>query len=278
MSIREDIKNRKPSPLIAEGENKKDYMTAPWSGGKDAEVKADAPVQPTPKTYAEMANELKGDYIQTEAEKAAEDKRLKRDALFSAIGDGISALSNIYFASKGAGATTNLNLSESARKRYDEVMKRRDSNRAAWNNLKLKAKQLDDDVLEKKKTNDLKDREFTLNQQKEDRLNAQQAVAAKKQAWQEKYQQGQLDLKKEQLEITRQYNERKISKMEHDMAMNELKNWENAMKKEKAEAGKKENATAPATAPEATPNKVNTEKTGNKGTGYTNTTAKGKGY
>ena len=66
--------------------------------------------------------------LDEEAQKR-EEKRLKREGLFAAIGDGLSALSNMYFASRGAQPMRRLNLSEGVRERWDRMMKERENER-----------------------------------------------------------------------------------------------------------------------------------------------------
>lgn len=69
----------------------------------------------------------------TPEEQAALDKKRRRDALFAAIGDGISALSNLYFTTKGSpSADQSKSLSKAIRdrdekedKEYESAMDRR---------------------------------------------------------------------------------------------------------------------------------------------------------
>lgn len=55
-----------------------------------------------PMGYADMFVAMNPYRPQTAAEKEAERKRNRRNAVFAALGDGISALSNLYFTTKGA--------------------------------------------------------------------------------------------------------------------------------------------------------------------------------
>lgn len=66
---------------------------------------ATPPTQPEAKkrmTYSEMWERLNDYTPQTAEEKEAERKRQRRKAIFAAIGDGVSALANLYYTSKGA--------------------------------------------------------------------------------------------------------------------------------------------------------------------------------
>lgn len=64
-----------------------------------------APITPQPEkpmTYTEMYQRLNPFRPLTAEELEAEKKKEKREQLFASIGDGISALSNLYFTTKGA--------------------------------------------------------------------------------------------------------------------------------------------------------------------------------
>jgi hypothetical protein len=75
-----------------------------------------------------------------------EKKKQKRDQIFAAIGDGISALSNLYFTTQGApnmysGKNT---ASERLQVRYDRLMKERNENARAYLSGLFGAMQADD--------------------------------------------------------------------------------------------------------------------------------------
>lgn len=74
-----------------------------------------------------------------DAERKADAKRQKRRALFSAIGDGVSSLANIYYATKGApdmlkGTTS---LSAKNQERWDKYVKGRDARLAEYKKAAL---------------------------------------------------------------------------------------------------------------------------------------------
>lgn len=74
-----------------------------------------------------------------EEERKADAKRQKRRALFSAIGDGVSSLANIYYATKGApdmlkGTTS---LSAKNQERWDKYVKGRDARLAEYKKAAL---------------------------------------------------------------------------------------------------------------------------------------------
>lgn len=82
----------------------------------------------------------------TEEQMAAEDKKHKRDQTFAAISDGISALANLHFATKGAPNmyTGKNTLSEKYKVTYDKLLADRKENQSAYYNAQIKAKAADD--------------------------------------------------------------------------------------------------------------------------------------
>ena len=74
-----------------------------------------------------------------------EKKKQRRDELFAAIGDGISALSNLYFTSQYAPNmyTGKNTMSERTRIRYDKLLKDRDEKKTAYFNGIMRARQAD---------------------------------------------------------------------------------------------------------------------------------------
>ena len=76
---------------------------APAEGTTSAPTTATQPEAKKRMTYAQMFEQWhKEDHPQTAEEKEAERKRQRRKAIFAAIGDGVSALANLYYTSKGA--------------------------------------------------------------------------------------------------------------------------------------------------------------------------------
>ncbi len=104
--------------------------------------------EPKKMTYVEMLQQMSPYKPPTEEELAKERKRRKTQAIFSAIGDGISAMSNLYFTTQGApsmfdGRTT---LSGTAQKRWDKVDAERKANNEKYVEAYMRAKQADDAV------------------------------------------------------------------------------------------------------------------------------------
>ncbi len=97
-------------------------------------------------SYADMFKKLNPYTPPTEEELEKEKKRQKRELMFAAIGDGITALANLFFTTQYApnmysGKNT---LSERAQVRYDKLKKERDENNAAYANGMQRAMQADE--------------------------------------------------------------------------------------------------------------------------------------
>ena len=79
-----------------------------------------------PLTYGEIFRELNPDPIPNEEDLKKEQKRERTRALISALGDGISAISNLYSTTKGAvPVPTTPTLSERNTARYNDIVNRR---------------------------------------------------------------------------------------------------------------------------------------------------------
>lgn len=97
------------------------------------------------KTYEDMTRRLEDEERrlrpETEEQKAKREKRERREKLFAAIGDGLSALSNVYFTTKGApDMSSKLTLTDAVQGKYDKLKAEREADRDKYLNiLKLKA-------------------------------------------------------------------------------------------------------------------------------------------
>jgi len=76
----------------------------------------------------------------SEEDKKKEEKKRRRDVIFAAIGDGVQALSNLYFTSKGAlnNYDPKNSLSAKAQERWDRLDAEREKEKANHLNLMLK--------------------------------------------------------------------------------------------------------------------------------------------
>lgn len=127
--------------------------TAPVATGPKPDT-ANTPPPPTKQegseggslSYTELFKKLNPYTPPTDEELAKEKRKQKRDQIFAAIGDGISALSNLYFTTRGApnmysGKDT---ASERLQVRYDRLMKERKENARAYVSGLFGAMQADD--------------------------------------------------------------------------------------------------------------------------------------
>ena len=105
----------------------------------------------TPKrmSYAEMFKAMYGDGgEETEEQKKKRLKRERTNALIASVGDGLRALSNMYFATQNAKVAHNpeQDMSAAMLKRKQLLDTQREKNRAAWLNGYQKAQELDENA------------------------------------------------------------------------------------------------------------------------------------
>lgn len=118
--------------------------------GTVGEQRLETPEEVKPKrfSYAEMFSMLNPRAEMTPEEQEKEKKRDRSRRIISAIGDGISALSNLYFTTQGApNAYTGQNtLSAAYQRRHDTLNARRNAERDKWMAGYLNALQMDDNL------------------------------------------------------------------------------------------------------------------------------------
>lgn len=97
-------------------------------------------------TYTEMWQRLNPYTPPTPEEVEAERKKEKRQKLFAALGDGISALSNLYFTTKGAPSMYDgkQTYSSKVNDRWEKLRQERQANLKEYTEGLMKAQQLDD--------------------------------------------------------------------------------------------------------------------------------------
>lgn len=111
---------------------------------KDVELRqdVDVPTENNPKiqTYTDLINAFNKPKTLTLEEQEKERKREKAKAIISAVGDGVSAIANMYYTSKGAISTpTGPSLSEQNKKRYDAVIAKREAEQQTYINRLIDA-------------------------------------------------------------------------------------------------------------------------------------------
>jgi hypothetical protein len=96
-------------------------------------VKKDEP-QPKQLSYADMYKMLNPEREETAEQKANREKKERTKARIAALGDGLRALSNIYFSTRGAKVVHNpdSDMTKVVNKRKEYMDAQRERNRAAW--------------------------------------------------------------------------------------------------------------------------------------------------
>lgn len=117
---------------------------------KKEELKPEAKQEPEKKqlTYAEMYKMLNPADSESPEQRAQREKNEKRKARIAAMGDGLRALANIYFASKGAKVVHNpeSDMTAAINKRKAYMDAQREKNRAAWQAGYQRALALDEEA------------------------------------------------------------------------------------------------------------------------------------
>lgn len=85
-------------------------------------------------SYADMYKMLNPEHEETAEQKANREKKERTKARIAALGDGLRALSNIYFSTKGAKVVHNpeSDISKVVNKRKEYMDAQREKNQAAW--------------------------------------------------------------------------------------------------------------------------------------------------
>lgn len=117
---------------------------------KKEEPKPEPKQEPEKKqlTYAEMYKMLSPADSESPEQRAQREKNEKRKARIAALGDGLRALANIYFASKGAKVVHNpeSDMTAAINKRKAYMDAQREKNRAAWQAGYQRALALDEEA------------------------------------------------------------------------------------------------------------------------------------
>lgn len=110
-------------------------------------VKKDEP-QPKQLSYADMYKMLNPEREETAEQKANREKKERTKARIAALGDGLRALSNIYFSTRGARVVHNpeSDMTKVVNKRKEYMDAQREKNRAAWLTGYQRAMALDEEA------------------------------------------------------------------------------------------------------------------------------------
>lgn len=133
------VSPRKQATAVATGAT---GVTSP--GDKPADAEAEARKQ---MSYAELYEALNPNKPETPEERAEREKKEKRQAIFSAIGDGISALSNLYFTTQYApnAYDASKGMSAATRARWDKLKREREANQRVYADGYMRALAMDKD-------------------------------------------------------------------------------------------------------------------------------------
>lgn len=106
-----------------------------------------APPEKKKLTYTEMFQQMSPYKPPTPEEVEKERKKQKREAIFSAIGDGISALSNLYFTSQYApnAYDPTRGMAATTKARFDKLKKEREDNQRQYMDGFMRAMKMDAD-------------------------------------------------------------------------------------------------------------------------------------
>ena len=110
------------------------------SGGEGASQQVQK--QQSPRQYNSMGDVVDAywrDKMPTAEELKKERKRERARSIISAIADGVSAVSNLYFTGKGAKNVEQTSMSEANSKRYQEILDRRRKRQDKWDDARLAA-------------------------------------------------------------------------------------------------------------------------------------------
>lgn len=135
---REPVQPIAPTASISGGAVVQNPNNQPSLAGK--------PSEPKTLSYVEMIQRLSPYQPPTPEQLEEERKREKREKLWSAIGDGMAAMANLYFAGQSgfSNYTSKNSMSAKARERWDKLHKEREANNNRYLSLYMNARQADD--------------------------------------------------------------------------------------------------------------------------------------
>lgn len=206
---------------------------------KKEEPKPEAKQEPEKKqlTYAEMYKMLNPADSESPEQRAQREKNEKRKARIAALGDGLRALANIYFASKGAKVVHNpeSDMTAAINKRKAYMDAQREKNRAAWQAGYQRALALDEEA---RKNN------LTLGEQIRHNVENEGIAKTKLDQSQQRIDINRMRITNQQeynqarLELDRLWKENKISQGEKELAIKLLNAQANQIRANKSGGGR----------------------------------------
>lgn len=192
--------------------------------------------QPKQLSYADMYKMLNPEREETAEQKANREKKERTKARIAALGDGLRALSNIYFSTKGAKVVHNpeSDMTKVVNKRKAYMDAQREKNRAAWLAGYQRALALDEEA----RKNDLTlaeqiryhDMQNEINKTKNDQGQQRIDINRLRITNQQEYNQARL-------ELDRLRREDKITQQEQELAIKRLNAQANQLRASKSGGG-----------------------------------------
>lgn len=206
---------------------------------KKEEPKPETKQEPEKKqlTYAEMYKMLNPADSESPEQRAQREKNEKRKARIAALGDGLRALANIYFASKGAKVVHNpeSDMTAAINKRKAYMDAQREKNRAAWQAGYQRSLALDEEA---RKNN------LTLGEQIRHNVENEGIAKTKLDQSQQRIDINRMRITNQQeynqarLELDRLWKENKISQGEKELAIKLLNAQANQIRANKSGGGR----------------------------------------
>lgn len=206
---------------------------------KKEEPKQEPKQEPEKKqlTYAEMYKMLNPADSESPEQRAQREKNEKRKARIAALGDGLRALANIYFASKGAKVVHNpeSDMTAAINKRKAYMDAQREKNRAAWQAGYQRALALDEEA---RKNN------LTIGEQIRHNVENEGIAKTKLDQSQQRIDINRMRITNQQeynqarLELDRLWKENKISQGEKELAIKLLNAQANQIRANKSGGGR----------------------------------------
>lgn len=206
---------------------------------KKEEPKPEPKQEPEKKqlTYAEMYKMLNPADSESPEQRSQREKNEKRKARIAALGDGLRALANIYFASKGAKVVHNpeSDMTAAINKRKAYMDAQREKNRAAWQAGYQRALALDEEA---RKNN------LTIGEQIRHNVENEGIAKTKQDQSQQRIDINRMRITNQQeynqarLELDRLWKENKISQGEKELAIKLLNAQANQIRANKSGGGR----------------------------------------
>lgn len=192
--------------------------------------------QPKQLSYADMYKMLNPEREETAEQKANREKKERTKARIAALGDGLRALSNIYFSAKGAKVVHNpeSDMTKVVNKRKEYMDAQREKNQAAWLAGYQRAMALDEQA---------KSRGMTYAEQVRHNKELESIAKTKNDQGQQRIDINRLRISNQQeynqarLELDRLRREDKITQQEQELAIKRLNAQANQLRARKSGGG-----------------------------------------